>query len=174
MRLAPRAAFALIFVGCVALVGFAIYMQEIKGLEPCPMCVLQRYAFVAMGVVALAGALHGPGARGAKVYAVFLVLLALAGGGTAARQSWLQRHPPPTQACGTDLEFLVNNFPLSQALPKIFAGSGDCAEIKWQFLELTIPEWALVWFVLFSALAIGTAFAKRGQSTFSAPRRKVL
>ncbi len=160
MRLSPRAAYALIFLGCAALIGFAFYMQEQKGLEPCPMCVLQRYAFAVMGAIALLGAIHAPRGGGRKVYSGLVLLAALAGGGTAARQSWLQRNPPPTQACGTDLEFLVNNFPLSQALPKIFQGSGDCAEIKWQFLGLTIPEWALVWFVVFSALAIGAAMAR--------------
>jgi len=162
MRPTPRQVFLAIFIACAALIGFAIFLQERMGLEPCPMCILQRYAFVAIGLVALAAALHGP-ARGAalKAYCLALVLFALVGGGTAIRQSWLQRNPSPTQSCGQELEFYLENFPLSQALPKIFAGSGDCAEVKWKFLALSIPEWALVWFVFFTAAAIWVAFVRK-------------
>jgi disulfide bond formation protein DsbB len=161
MRLTPRLVFLATFLACAALLGFAIYMQERMGLEPCPMCILQRYAFVAIGAVALVAAIHGP-TRGIalKAYAIVLVLFALAGGGTAIRQSWLQHNPPKTQSCGQELEFYLENFPLAQALPKIFQGSGDCAEVKWRFLGLSIPEWALVWFVIFTAAAIWVAFVR--------------
>ena len=162
MRITPRLVFLAIFLVCAALIGTAIYMQEQMWLEPCPMCILQRYAFVAIGVAALVAALHGPRAGVAlKIYASAVVLFALVGGGTAIRQSWLQHNPPKSQSCGTDLEFLLENFPLAQALPKIFAGSGDCAAVKWRFLGLSIPEWALVWFVIFVAAAIWIAFLRR-------------
>ena len=162
MRLTPRLVFLAIFLACAALIGTAIYMQEQMGLEPCPMCILQRYAFVAIGLTALVAALHGPRAGVAlKIYASAVVLFALVGGGTAIRQSWLQHNPPKSQSCGSDLEFLLENFPLAQALPKIFAGSGDCAAVKWRFLGLSIPEWALVWFVIFVAVAIWIAFFRR-------------
>ncbi len=162
IRLTPRLVFLAVFAACAALIGTALYMQEQMGLDPCPMCILQRYAFVAIGLVALVAGLHGP-TRGAalKGYAVLVVLFALIGGGTAIRQSWLQHNPPKSQSCGTELEFLLENFPLSQALPKIFAGSGDCAAVKWKFLGLSIPEWALVWFVIFLALAVWTAFVRK-------------
>jgi disulfide bond formation protein DsbB len=161
MRLSPRLAFIAVLLACAALIATALYMQEEMGLEPCPMCIIQRYAFVAIGAIALVAAIHNPSRVGLKAYAFLILLFVLAGGGTAIRQSWLQHHPPKSQSCGTDLEFLVNNFPLSQALPKIFAGSGDCAEIHWTFLGLTIPEWALVWFVLMAIAALYAAFARR-------------
>ena len=162
MRLTPRLVFLAIFLACAALIGTAVYMQEQMGLEPCAMCILQRYAFVAVGLVALVAGLHGP-TRGValKLYAILVVLFALVGGGTAIRQSYLQHNPPKTQSCGQELEFYIENFPLSQALPKIFAGSGDCAAVKWKFLGLSIPEWALVWFVLFTGAAIWVAFIRR-------------
>jgi len=88
----PRVVFGLIFLACLGLDLFAIYyLQEWLGLEPCPMCILQRYAFFAIAA------------------------LALVGGGTAIRQSWLQHNPPISQSCGSDLEFLLENFPLAQA-----------------------------------------------------------
>ena len=162
MRLSPRLVFSAIFVACAGLLAFALYLQEEVGLEPCPMCILQRYAFMAVAAVALVGALHGPVRGGAlKTYSLLLALFAIAGASVSVRQSWLQHFPPKlSQSCGADLDFLVNNFPLSQALPKIFAGSGDCAAVHWRFLGLSIAEWALVWFVILAAAALWVAFRR--------------
>ena len=161
-RLTPRLAFLAIFLACAGLLAFALYLQEQKGLDPCPMCILQRYMFFGIAFVALAGAVHGP-RRGLalKVYAILVALFALVGGGTAIRQSWLQHNPPKMASCGAELEFLLENFPLSQALPKIFAGTGDCAAVHWRFLGLSIAEWALVWFVILLGTVIWLAFLRR-------------
>jgi len=150
------------FLACAGGLAFALYLQHFKGFEPCPMCILQRYALAAIGLTALVAAIHGP-TRGLalKAYAVLVVLFALVGGGTAIRHSWLQHNPPATQSCGQELEFYLQNFPLAQALPKIFQGTGDCVAVKWRFLGLSIPEWALVWFVIFTAVAIWLAFVRR-------------
>ena len=160
MRPTPRPAFAALFAACAILIAFALYLQEYKGLEPCPMCVLQRYAFVAIAAVALVAAIHGPERAGTRVYAALIVLFAIAGGGTSVRHSWLQHFPPKVETCGTDLEFLVNTFPLSQALPKIFAGTGSCSKIDWSLLGLTIPEWALVWYLILALAATWIALRK--------------
>lgn len=162
MRITPRLFFAGVFAVCAALLGFGLYLQEYKGLDPCPMCILQRYAFVVIGLIALAGAIHGPRGLALKSYAVLLALFAVAGGGVAVRHSWLQHFPPLRETCGTDLEFLLNTFPLTQALPKIFAGTGSCSKVDWSLLGLSIPEWALVWYVAFAAGAIWLAFFARG------------
>jgi disulfide bond formation protein DsbB len=161
-RLTPRLVFLAVFLICFGLLGFGIYLQEEVGLDPCPMCILQRYVFVMIGLVALAGAIHGP-RRGValKAYAIGLVLFALIGGGTATRQSWIQHYPPKSQSCGADLEGLLQTLPLSQALPKIFQGSGDCSVVSWTFLGLSIAEWALVWFVIFLGTAIWVAFIRK-------------
>ena len=161
MRVTPRIFFAAVFVACAALLGFGLYLQEYKGLDPCPMCVLQRYAFVVIGSLALAGAIHGPRGLVLNAYAVVLALFAIAGGGVAVRHSWLQHFPPLRETCGTDLEFLLNTFPLTQALPKIFAGTGSCSKVDWSLLGLSIPEWALVWYAAFAAGAIWIAFFAR-------------
>ena len=76
------------------------------------------------------------------------------------RHSYLQHFPPAMESCGTDLEFLLNTLPLTQALPKIFAGTGSCSKVDWKMLGLSIPEWALVWFVIFGAAALWVAFRK--------------
>jgi disulfide bond formation protein DsbB len=159
----PRIAFAAIFLLCVSLIGIGLYLQEQKGLEPCPMCILQRYAFVSIGIVALVGAIHGPRGIALKVYGALAALFAIVGGGVAIRHSYLQHFPPKVEACGTDLEFLVNTFPISQALPKIFSGTGSCSKVDWTLLGLSIPEWALVWFAIFLAASIWVAFLRKAQ-----------
>jgi protein dithiol:quinone oxidoreductase len=158
-----RPFFAAIFVACAGLLAFAIYLQEEVGLEPCPMCILQRYAFTALAVVALPAALHGTRGAALKAYGGVLALIAVAGAGVAIRQSYIQHYPPKISSCGTDLEFLVNTFPLSQALPKIFAGSADCAIVTWRFLGLSIAEWALVWFVVFAIATAWYAFFRKAR-----------
>jgi disulfide bond formation protein DsbB len=156
-----RLYFAAIFAVCFGLIGFGLYLQEVKGLEPCPMCILQRYAFVALGLVALVAAIHGPRGIALKVYGVLEILIAIAGGGVAVRHSYIQHFPPKIETCGTDLEFLLGNFPLAQALPKIFTGTGSCSKVDWTMMGLSIPEWALVWFVIFAVAAGWIAFFRK-------------
>ena len=125
------------------------------------MCILQRFALIAIGATALVAAIHGPRDWGLKVYSGLIVVFAIAGGGVSMRHSYLQHFPPKVETCGSDLEFLVGNFPLTQALPKIFAGTGSCSNIDWKFLGLTIPEWTLAWFAIFAAAAVWAVLASR-------------
>ncbi len=163
MQKKVRIVLALIPVACVSLLAYGIYyLQEELGLEPCPMCILQRFALIAIAATALAAAIHGPRDRGLKVYSGLIVAFAMAGAGVSMRHSYLQHFPPKMETCGSDLGFLVGNFPLTQALPKIFAGTGSCSAIDWRFLGLTIPEWTLMWFAIFAAAAIWALVASRG------------
>jgi disulfide bond formation protein DsbB len=162
MTQVPRAVFAGIFVACAALLATAIfYMQEYLGLEPCPMCILQRYAFIAIGVIALAGAIHNPRGAALKAYSALVILFAIAGAGVAIRHSYLQHFPPEVESCGTDLDFLLHTFSLNEAFPKIFAGTGSCSKTAWKLLGLSIPEWALVWYVIFALVALWLAFFRK-------------
>ena len=163
-RVSSRAIFAGIFVACASLFGFGLILQHAMGLEPCPMCILQRYAFVSIGLVALIAAIHGPVGVGVRVYSFLIAAFAIAGGSVSVRQSLLQRFPAPeaSSCMAGDLDFLLGNFPLAQALPKIFAGTGDCAKVEWSLFGLSIAEWALVWFLMFVATAAWLAiFRKR-------------
>jgi disulfide bond formation protein DsbB len=121
------------------------YLQEVKGIDPCPMCIMQRYALLGIGLIALIGALHN---RGAWIYGTLVMLTALAGGGVAARQSWLQLYPPQTMGCGPGLEYMLENFPLTELLPRLFWGKGDCSAIDWTFLNLSIANWGLITFAV--------------------------
>ena len=162
MPLKVRIVFVLVAVACASMMAYGIYyLQEELGLEPCPMCILQRYALITIGVTALIAAIHGPRGWGVKVYSGIIILFSLLGGGVAVRHSFLQRFPPKFESCGSSLDFIVGNFPLVQALPKIFAGTGSCSAIEWKFLGLTIPEWTLLWFVIFLAAATWAIVATR-------------
>jgi disulfide bond formation protein DsbB len=160
----PRLIHLAVFLACAALMAFGLYLQHAEGLEPCPLCILQRYAFVVSGVIALVAAIHGPGRIGAWIYAILLVLAAGTGAGIAGRQTWLQHNPPKVLDCGPDLAYMIDSFPLGEVLPKIFKGEGDCAKVVWKFLGLSIPEWALLWFIAIivaAGLAVMTTHRKR-------------
>ena len=155
----PRTAFALPLAVCAALLGYGYYLQHLQGLEPCPLCLLQRGFFYAIAFVCLIGAAHGPRRIGATVYGVLGALLAAGGLATAARQVWLQHLPADkVPQCGPDLFFMLENLPLSTTLQKLIAGTGECAKVDWTFLGLSIAGWSLVWFI---ALAIYVWFAAR-------------
>lgn len=156
--MSTRTGYALGFLACAGLLGFAYYLQYVEYQEPCPLCMLQRVAFLDMMLVFGVAALHGPRRRGAMIYSGLLFVMAAMGAAIAGRQVWLQHLPPDkVPACGPGLEYMLERFPLSDALQKIFAGSGECAEAGWRFLGLTIAGWSLVWFIALAALAIAVA-----------------
>jgi disulfide bond formation protein DsbB len=150
---APRRVLALVAAVCVALLAFGLYLQHVVGLEPCPMCIVQRYAMIFIAVVAALMAFFR--GRGAAVTGGVLVLV-FAGFGAfvAARQSWLQWNPPEVASCGRDFYGMIENFPLKRAIPMIFRGSGDCTKVDWTFLGMSIANWSFVWFVLIAAVAV--------------------
>ncbi len=141
-----RTLYLTLFVTAMGLLGFGLYLQHVVGLEPCPMCIMQRYAFLIVALIALVGGLHGPARSGSRVYAALIGLGALTGATIAARQSWMQLYPPEIPECGPGLEYLLESFPLGQALPMIFRGAGDCVAVDWTFLGLSIANWSLLTF----------------------------
>lgn len=161
MRIPTRAVFGAIFAISASLIAAAIfYFQEELGLDPCPMCILSRYCFAVIGIVSLAATVHGPKGAFLKGYGILVALFAVTGIGISIRHSYLQHFPPALETCGTDLAFLMNTLPLSQALPKIFQGTGSCSSVDWKMLGMSLPEWALVWFLIFGAGALWAALRK--------------
>lgn len=142
---APRRVLLAVALACVGLLGFGLYLQEVVGLEPCPMCVVQRYALVLIAITA--AITSATGRKGLQVTGSSLVgVLAVGGAYVAARQSWLQWHPPEVVSCGRDIYGMIENFPLQRAIPMIFKGSGDCSKVDWTFLGGTIANWSFLWF----------------------------
>jgi len=155
-----RSAYLLGFLVCAGLMGYALYLQYVMDLEPCPLCIFQRVAVIAMGLVFLIAAFHNPGRSGAGAYALLQLLIGGAGAAIAARQVWLQSLPKDqVPACGMGLDYMLETLPFSDVLQKVFEGSGECAEKGWEFLHLSIAGWTLVFFV--AMIAVSFALVRR-------------
>lgn len=161
MTLNARLIYLAIFLACAGLMGFALYLQHSLGLQPCPMCILQRYAFILVGVIALVAAIHNPALLGRRIYSGLLVVMAATGGGVAIRHVFLEHNPPKIFDCGADFGFMLEAFPLTEALPMLFRGTGDCTKVLWRFLGLSIAEWSLICFVCLIVAAVIAAMIKR-------------
>lgn len=128
--------------------GFALFAQHVLLLDPCPLCVLQRVAVIAIGIIFLAAALHHPAGAGRYAYAIVLGLVALCGAAVAGWHARLQTLPPDeVPSCGPGLDYMLDNFPLGETLQMVFQGSGECAEVVWRFLGISMPGWVLLWMV---------------------------
>ncbi|MEY3017268.1 MAG: hypothetical protein RL336_403 [Pseudomonadota bacterium] len=138
----------IIALGCALLMATALYMQHQLGLEPCPLCMTQRVAVIAVGLVAGVAFLHNPAGTMRRVYAGLGAILGVLGGSVSTRQLWLQSLPEDqVPACGPSLEYMLETFPLADTLRVMLQGDGNCAEVVWTFLGLSIPAWTLVAFV---------------------------
>jgi len=151
---------------CSALLGFGYYLQFAKDLEPCPLCIFQRLAYIAVAVVAVAGLVQGPRGFGRRIYGALLAAAAVVGAVVAGRQVWLQ-HLPPDQvpSCGPGLDYMLEVFPLADAVKMAFTGSGECAEVDWTFLSLSIAEWSLIFFACLTVAAVVHASGKGFRAT---------
>ncbi len=141
-----RAANALGFLLCGALLGYALYAQFHLGLDPCPLCIFQRIGIAALGVVFLLAALHSPRAWGSRLYAVLIAVAAAATIAVAARQTYLQHLPlDEIPSCGAPLSMMMKFLPLTAVIRKVLTGSGECGIVNWTFLGLSMAEWVLLW-----------------------------
>ncbi len=157
-RLSFRQIMALIALGCVAMLCFGYYLQHVVGLEPCPMCIVQRYAMILIAIWAIIAS--ATGIKGIQIGASWLVVLtALGGAFVAARQSWLQWYPPEIASCGRDIYGMIETFPLQNLVPMILKGSGDCTKIDWTFLGGSIANWSFLCFcgIAFIALWVSSS-----------------
>ena len=157
----PRLGYAVGFLVCAGLMGYALYLQYVLDLEPCPLCMFQRVAMSAMGVVFLIAALHGPRSAGAWGYAVAQVAIGAAGIGLALRHLWIQSLPPDqVPACGMGIGYMFETMPLAEVIMKTLKGSGECAKVD-LVLGLSIPGWTLILFVALIGWSIFLAVRAR-------------
>ncbi len=157
-----RVLYLLGFLACAGLIAFALYLQHKLGEDPCALCIFQRVAVMVLGVIFLIATLHSPREMGNRIYAALALITTLVGGGIAARHVWLQ-HLPKDQVpeCGPGLSYLMETQPWLQVFRNVLQGSGECAEVGWTFLRLSIPEWTLICFALLAALSIFQLFNRR-------------
>jgi disulfide bond formation protein DsbB len=130
---------------CLVLLAYALYAQYALHLEPCPLCIFQRITVFALGLVFLVAAVHHPRRWGAYVYMALIALAALATIGVAGRHWYVQSQPPGSiPACGAPLDTLLQMFPVTEVIRKVLHGGGECAEINWALLGLSMPVWVLI------------------------------
>jgi disulfide bond formation protein DsbB len=139
----------------IGLMGYALYEEHVVGLAACPLCILQRMALIALGLVFAVAAMHAPRGAGARVYAVLGALAALTGMGISGWHVRLQNLPPAeVPACGPGYDYIMDTFGWLDGLSMIFTASGECAEVNWEFLGLSMPAWVFIWFVGLGVLVI--------------------
>lgn len=150
------------FFVCAGLLAYAIYVQFDLDIEPCPLCIFQRIAFIAMGVFFLVGALHNPRAGGRRAYTLLVLLGACAGIGIAGYHLWVQHLPlDPMAGCSPGFNYMIHNLPINTVLKKVFSGEAECSTVNWTLLGLAMPFWTLLSYV---ALGAGGLWAARNKS----------
>ncbi len=142
---------------CFGLFGYALFAEHIQGFAPCPLCILQRVAVVAMGAIFLLAALHRPSGGLRHLYSVLCGVVGAAGGGVAVRHLWIQSQPegsvPP---CGASFDFILENFGVVTAVREALTASGECAEVDWSLFGLSMPGWVLLALLGLTAWAVWT------------------
>lgn len=164
IKITPRIWFFLGFVGCCFLLAMGAYMQFVQDLEPCPLCISQRIAILATGLIFLLAALHN---KAHAIYAILGAVSALIGASISARHVWIQ-HLPPDQVpeCSPGLEYVFEHFPLADTVKLMLSGTGECAAIEGIFLGLTIPAWTLIAFLMLTAFSLASFWLKPAQNSF--------
>jgi protein dithiol:quinone oxidoreductase len=155
IRFNSRIWFFLGFAGCISLLAMGAYFQFVEHLNPCPLCISQRLAILATGLVFLVAGIHNPEQTGTTRYAIAGTVMALIGASISTRHVWLQHLPPDeVPECGPGLEYMLQNFPLIESVKLMLSGTGDCAKVDWTLLGFSMPTWTLVAFLMLATLSI--------------------
>jgi len=161
-QLSSRQWFAGIALVTAGLMAYAFYAEHVLGLEPCPLCMFQRVAMALVGSICLLAAIHGARGVGIRVYATLAFIAAALGAAISGRHVWLQSLPKDQlPSCAPPMDFMWDNMPFGAMLKTIMMTSGECANIDWEFLGLSMPAWTLVCFVLMVLVMLYVAIAPR-------------
>ena len=142
------------FLVCAGLIGIALYLQYVDHQDPCPLCMIQRIFFIALGAVFLIAAAFDPKDGIKKIFGAIAALLAIGGASFAARHVWLQHNPPEFESCTADLFTQFERIPFGAVIQRAIAATGDCAKVDWTLLHLSIAEWSLIWFVVLTVWSL--------------------
>jgi len=160
-KISPRIWNLFVAVCCVSLLGFAFYNQYVDYLDPCPLCIFQRVVFFCMAIFALLAGIYNPGRTGQRIYAWLIVVSATIGALIAGRHIWLQSLPPgEIPEWGPGLNYMLENFPITDVLSTVLRGSGSCAEVLWSFMGMSMPQWTLTWYVGLGCVTLWVAYRR--------------
>ena len=158
----PRSLLLLAAAVAATSMASGYYVQHVEGIEPCPLCIVQRLGYISAGSLALLGAVLGGHDWLRRLFAALASLCALGGGGVAAWQCWLIAHPPEWMSCGRPFAWMLENNSLVALIPKLFKGEGDCLTVTWTLLGLSIPQWSVLIFSTMLVLLLTALFKRRG------------
>lgn len=144
-----RTLFASIGVVSLILLGFAYFFEYHYQLEPCPLCLLQRYTLWAIVFVVFIGVLQNCKSFGKVLYSLGVILFSTLGAILSARHVWLQHLPPGTQmpSCTAGLEKMLAFKPFFEVMKEVFIGSEGCTKIDFTILGLSLSAWTLCYFI---------------------------
>ncbi|MDW7565191.1 MAG: disulfide bond formation protein B [Nitrosomonadaceae bacterium] len=148
-----RIIFLTVFLICAGSLVYAVYLQLVKNLLPCPLCVAQRLSYWVIGLTAIVAVAHNPRSLGRRLYSGVMMIAALLGGVVATRHSWLVRYPDSFECGISSEEKFLNSLPIARWWPTMFEANGDCSESSWEFMSLTIPDWSAILFILMAILS---------------------
>lgn len=151
-----------LFLASVIGMSFALFLEHMQGLDPCPLCVFQRIGLIGLGFISLIAFLHNPKTNVFKRIYSFLGLVAISwSAGVAARHVWLQ-HLPKDQvpSCGPGLDYWVDTLPLKSVFENVLKGSGECAMVDWTFLGQSLPTWSLLFFSVLALISLWQLFRR--------------
>lgn len=163
-----RSYYFLLFFVCHELLVAAYYFEYYLGLEPCPLCMVSRAVVLMLGSGFLLAAFHNPTGITRKVYHLLFSAISLLGILVSGRHTYLQSLPADeVPSCGPSLDYMLETLPMSDVLKEVLHGSGECAEVSWRFLSLSMPVWMLIVFSLFLLLAMLPLFKSNRNMVFS-------
>ncbi|MGB3620743.1 disulfide bond formation protein B [Ketobacter sp. MCCC 1A13808] len=143
-------------VGAIVSMSFAyFYLQSHLGLEACPLCLIDRGLVIAIGVSFLLAWVHNPKQWGQRIYSGVALLFSVFGIAVCWRHLWLQNLPKDqVPECSPGLDYMLETFPIGETLRIIFNSAGECADIQWSLMGLSIPAQTLLVFIGFSLLSL--------------------
>ncbi len=156
---------AIVLLVVVSMLFAIYYLEGVLLLDPCPLCMVDRAILVVIAVISLIALIHNSSGFMRWVYTSLSVLFSGLGIAVAARHIWLQGLPPDqVPECGPDLTYMLEVFPLGDVIKRVFSGSGQCAEISWTFLGMTIPQQTLLLFIVLLVMAMFAHFQQSPRS----------
>ncbi len=141
---------------CIVLMIIAIvYFENILKLEPCYLCMTQRVFVVAIGIICALAVVHNPRQLGQRVYAALSIIVVIMGIYFSGKQLWLQSLPEDkVPSCGVPVDYLFDYFSVTEAISMLLRGDGNCAEVQWQFIGISMPGWVMICFIGFGAIGL--------------------
>ena len=161
----PTRLAVLLGLACTGLVGASFYVQHVLGVEPCPLCIIQRFTYLGLAVVLLGAALAPTDGSLQRGFLWLAALLTLGGLGVAGYQTYLQLSPPAlTGSCSASLSYMLETLSVTDVLAQLLNAKGDCSDTSFKVMGLTLAQASLTIFTIFTLLIATVLFRRSAQA----------